>query len=231
MVKLAKARREAKDLEWRNHILDATSRCLSARGFHDTTIDDISRASMTPRSVLYRYFPNKDALLAETVLRSSRQNWAIVSSLINEASPGPGAVERLIEIMIPIFTVPSLFDRGRFNVEWWAWAVRTESGIRSFRETWREWREGLAAVIRSEVGDEPSDETVQAMANLMLALYNGLLLHATLEGDELDIEAIMRLQQDGWAGIFERAKGAQEEEAPGSTRRAGAERRRATRRA
>jgi AcrR family transcriptional regulator len=192
------------DPQWRNNILEATRRCLSAKGFHDVTIDDITRGSLTPRSVLYRYFQNKDALLDETFQRSSQQTLSIMAQVLSGTDAGSGSAAQLIELLEPVLASPSAFDIGRFNIEWWAWSARSEIGLKGFRQVWREWRETLMPVVRSELGEDAPEETVQAMASLMLAIFNGLLLHATLEGEELDLDLIMRLQRYGWEGIMER---------------------------
>jgi hypothetical protein len=119
--------------------------------------------------------------------------------------------------MMPLLDGPATFDTGRYNMEWWSWAARNETGLRGFREGFRAWRGQLSAVIRAEVGEDAPEETVQAMASLMLAIFNGLLLHATLEGEELDLELIMRLQRYGWEGIMERVD--KEEPPPAKPRR------------
>jgi AcrR family transcriptional regulator len=198
--------RDMEDPQWREVILNAARRCLSVKGFHDVTLDDVCRMSMLRRSALYRYFPNKDALLGETVRWGTRGPLAVVSSVGSDSGESEGAVQRLMESMTPILEAPTFFDVGRFNIEWWAWAARNEVGLSAFRETWQEWREQLTSLIRTEVGPEAADETVLAMANLMLAIFNGLMLHMTLEAEELDLEEITRLQQLGWDGIFERVR-------------------------
>jgi AcrR family transcriptional regulator len=201
---MATRKNNGADPEWRTNILDATRRCLTAKGFHDVTIEDICRASLTPRSLLYRYFDAKDAILSETVERSTRETLAVISELIRGASSGGESIPQLVDLTESILSAPGTFDIGRFNIEWWAWSSRNEAGLLGFRQAWREWREALANVIRHDVGDDAPEETVQAMASLMLAIFNGLLLHATLEGEELDLELIMRLQRYGWEGIMER---------------------------
>lgn len=199
---------------WHNSIVEATRRAVFAKGFHDVTINDVCRTSLSPRSILYRHFPNKDVLLKETVHRSAQETLASLQDAMRGSPTGAGSVQRLMEFINPIFASPAFFEIGRFNLEWWAWAARNETGFQGFNETWREWRETLVSVIRAEVGDGPSDETVQTMASLMLAIHNGVLLHATLEGDHLDIEALTRLLQYGWEGIFERVRDGAPVESP-----------------
>lgn len=190
----------------RARILAAARQSLTAKGFHRTTIDDICRTSLMPKSVVQRLFLSKDALISEAMLDTIRQTLDLARAILREDGSEPGAVHRLMQMITPILKAPAFFQSGRGNVEWWAWAARNETGLEGFRESWREWREVLATLVRSDVGEGPSDEDVAAIASLMLAIFNGLILHATLEGDELDIDKIMRFQQLGLDGIFSSVK-------------------------
>ncbi len=159
-----------------------------------------------PKSVVQRLFPSKDALISEAMLDSIRGTLDLARAILREDGSEPGAVHRLMQMITPILKAPAFFQSGRGNVEWWAWAARNETGLEGFRESWREWREVLATLVRSDVGKGPSDEDVAAIASLMLAIFNGLILHATLEGEDLDIDAIMRFQRLGLDGIVSRSK-------------------------
>jgi hypothetical protein len=91
--------------------------------------------------------------------------------------------------------------------------------LRGFRDIWQEWRDQLAPLVRSEVGEDVPEKDVQAMTSLILSIFNGLVLHATLESESLDLERIAQLQQYGWDGIIERVKAdgpASEEPAQGT---------------
>lgn len=210
---MAKRDQRLDDDQTRERILDAARRCLSVKNFHDITMDDISRASLVPRRILYRHFPSKEALLNETVQRGVHQILTLISTLLAEDR---ASVARLIDLMMPLLSGPATFDIGRFNVEWWAWALRNELALQDFQKTWGQWRARLGAIILSEFKDVPSEQDVEAMATLMLALFNGLLLHATAETGQLDMERITRLQQYAWEGIIERvrAEGLSEEPSP-----------------
>src|SRR6185295_12280641 len=50
-------------------ILDATMTCLSRFGVAKTTIDDVAREAGCSRATVYRYFTNRNALVASAVDR------------------------------------------------------------------------------------------------------------------------------------------------------------------
>jgi AcrR family transcriptional regulator len=200
---MSKDDRAFEDEETRERILDAARRCLSAKNFHNVTMDDISRASLVPRRIIRRHFPNRDVLLNAAVQRGVQQILALVSRSMDE---GQGSVRHLIDLMMPLLTGPAAFDIGRFNVEWWAWALRNEVALRDIQGTWEQWHDQLGVIISSEFEGGLHDQDQQAMAVLMLALFNGLLLHATSEAGQLDMARIARLQQFAWDGIIERVR-------------------------
>lgn len=192
------------DAELRSHILTATRRCLSVKGFHDVTIDDICRAAQTRRNVVYRYFSNRDTVIDAEMRRG---NLASLEALLVVArdSEGSGGTP-LIDLLGGIFSAPTSYDTARFNLEWLAWAARNPTGLQGFLETRKEWREGLASVIRQGLADDVSEESVQAMTDLMLVLYYGLAAHVTLEDGNRDVEPLMNLLKYGWEGIIERVR-------------------------
>lgn len=50
-------------LDRRHQFLNAAQACFSRRGFHQTTIQDISDEAGVSVGLLYRYFPSKDAVI------------------------------------------------------------------------------------------------------------------------------------------------------------------------
>jgi len=57
----------------REEILDAAAQLFARRGFHGVSIDDIGTAVGISGPGLYRHFPGKQSMLAEMLLRISRQ--------------------------------------------------------------------------------------------------------------------------------------------------------------
>ena len=62
--------REQKAQRTRSAILDAALDLFSEQGFDPTTMDQIAAQSQIGIATLYRYFPTKDAILLDPVLRS-----------------------------------------------------------------------------------------------------------------------------------------------------------------
>lgn len=54
-------------------ILNAAAACFARYGYAKTTLDDIGRAAGLNKASLYYYFPNKDELFIQVVLRESTE--------------------------------------------------------------------------------------------------------------------------------------------------------------
>jgi TetR/AcrR family transcriptional repressor of nem operon len=77
----------------KEHILDAATRLIHLRGFHNTSIDDILRESGVGKGNFYYYFKSKDELGFATLERAATQ---IREQLIARSfTPGRGPWEQL----------------------------------------------------------------------------------------------------------------------------------------
>ncbi|MFQ3560619.1 TetR family transcriptional regulator [Streptomyces gramineus] len=67
------ARLTARGVATRARILQAAADLMYARGVGVTTLDDVRAASGTSKSQLYRYFPDKDALVRDVIALQATQ--------------------------------------------------------------------------------------------------------------------------------------------------------------
>lgn len=65
-------RKEREKAERREEILLAGEELFVRKGFFGTTMDEIARAAELAKGTLYLYFPSKEALLAEIILKALR---------------------------------------------------------------------------------------------------------------------------------------------------------------
>lgn len=89
-------RREHNKQQCRARILKASRQLFSAKGFEQTTMDDIAARAEVSKATLYNYFTNKGSLLlgiAQTALDEIRQ--MVAEQLPDE----PNAVQKLRRVM------------------------------------------------------------------------------------------------------------------------------------
>lgn len=88
----------------RQEILDAARRAFIARGFHATSMQQIAAESGVSAGNIYRYFPNKEALIAsvcEGCGEAARQMFASASAQFDSPNAALGALGDAIWADIP----------------------------------------------------------------------------------------------------------------------------------
>jgi AcrR family transcriptional regulator len=80
-----------------DRILDAALTCVARVGVGKTTLDDVAREAGCARATLYRYFPNKQQLLAALVSREA----TVVGARVVESAAG---ATTLTDAIVSTFT-------------------------------------------------------------------------------------------------------------------------------
>jgi AcrR family transcriptional regulator len=70
----------------RQHILDAAVRCCIELGMDRTSVMDVARAADVSRGTVYRYFPDREALIGAVVETGSQQYFADAATAMGSRS-------------------------------------------------------------------------------------------------------------------------------------------------
>ena len=82
----ALTRRERDDLRKRQEILEAALEIFAARGFHSTTMAQISKVSQYPLGTIYKYFPGKKEMYHDLVINRVRHLGVILEEIRQDAN-------------------------------------------------------------------------------------------------------------------------------------------------
>lgn len=74
-------RRQRDDLRKKGEILSAALEIFAARGFHSTTMAQISKVSQYPLGTIYKYFPGKKEMYYDLVINRVRELGGILSGI------------------------------------------------------------------------------------------------------------------------------------------------------
>lgn len=94
------SRRELNKLKCRTRILKASRKLFSAKGYENTTIEDVAEYAEISKATLYNYFPNKESLLigiAEEELERVRH---FISHDLKTVSSAAEKIRRVLEVFI-----------------------------------------------------------------------------------------------------------------------------------
>src|SRR5947199_437080 len=75
----------------RTQILDAALVCFAKRGFHQASMHDISAEAGISVGLIYRYFQNKEAVIAAMAERHKQE----IQELVERAGQAPNLLEGL----------------------------------------------------------------------------------------------------------------------------------------
>lgn len=165
--------------ERRQALIDAAWRCAAARGFRDLTVDDVCAKAGVSKGAFYGYFEQKRDLL----LALLDNDEAMLDGQLQRITEGsPSGIERVRRLALVMLARGE--DAGRVQVRADLWSeLLTDDAVRSRlagatrarRDLVRAWiEEGIAS---GELLAIPAN----ALASILLALSDGLMLHAALD--------------------------------------------------
>ena len=189
-----RARREARNEERREAILEAALQVVAERGLAETRMSDISeRASMSSGHVLY-YFKTKEALLMEALRFVEDRFHETADAELAKLPPGPARLRGLLELDLPA---------GRGDPRWalwleaWTLAAHDEEIAALILELETRWAGRLEQVVRDGVSAGVFVcEDEEAFSLGFSALFDGLAIRVvaatTAHSKEIALRTCMR---------------------------------------
>ena len=180
---MSQALTEPASLDRRTQILEAAVVCFAKHGFHQASMHDISAEAGISVGLIYRYFQNKEAVIAAMADRHKNE----ISNLLERAGQAPGLLEAL-EIL---FTAHCCEDSPKvlsaFVVDLYAEASRNPEVADLVRDVLNTAMEGVTKLIaRSPEGQKAAHgQTPRELAELIFAVARGMLMLDILQPPEM----------------------------------------------
>ena len=161
----------------RQHILDAAIECFSRQGFHPTTMQDIIRESGLSSGAIYTYFASKEELIEAIAERRHARELALIQTAGIEGDTTI-TIERLIQSFFELLIGPKERKERRLAIQLWGEALRNPRILRSVQKGVEEPRKMLVKLLQQarDQGDSLPDCDPEAMARVMIAVFQGLVL-------------------------------------------------------
>ena len=166
-------------VERRQLLVDAAWRCAAIRGFRDLTVDDVCAEAGVSKGAFYGYFDHKQDLLLALLEDDAATLDRELARITETSSSGVARVRRFAQAMIARGD-----DAARVQVRADLWAdLLTEEPVRQrLAEANRRRRELVRAWIEEGVSSgELAAIPANALASMLLALADGLMLHGALD--------------------------------------------------
>ena len=170
---------DATKIERRQQLIDAAWRCVADRGFQSLSVDDVCAEAGVSKGAFYVYFEQKQDLLLALLDDEAARIDSMVQELQRSQIGGVERLRRFARAMIKLGEDPAGLQ---IRADMWA----EMSSSPEVREHWaavvRARRAALRAWIEeSEAAGELKPVPANALAAILLALGDGLLLHAGLD--------------------------------------------------
>jgi AcrR family transcriptional regulator len=189
----------------RGEILAAAQGCFVAKGFHQTSMQDIARASGLSMGLLYRYFDSKSAIIrAFSALDRDR-----MIAGIDALKDAPGFVAGLVRLLGEELETMRDADEFRLTTEVLSESTRDKVLRDSFAAKELQLSEALSDAIarQQESGRIARDLSADQAAQVVLSLVDGLALRAFIDRrlgkralDALLRQSLSRLLEPASAG-------------------------------
>ena len=191
-------------VERRQLLIDAAWRCAAVRGFRDLTVDDVCAEAGVSKGAFYGYFEQKQDLLLALLEDDAAALDSELERITGVSSSGVERVRRFAQATLALGE-----DAARVQVRADLWAdllteevvrQRLAEAMRRRRELVRSWiEEGVAS---GELVEIPAN----ALASILLALTDGLMLHGALDPGAFRWRNVSRAIDVLLAGIEVRAE-------------------------
>jgi AcrR family transcriptional regulator len=181
----------AHEQQRRDQILQAAMTCFARQGYHATSMDDVVRESGLSVGAIYSYFGSKEDLFLSLCDARADQTLGYLSDLFRR--PGPMA-EKSQQAVDYFFTMLSdeLVPMARVTVEFMSEAAKSErlkERQRRRTETVRQFTRWLLGEAQRN-GEVRKDVDIDAAAELMMALNEGILLLSVAGLRTVSLEAL-----------------------------------------
>jgi AcrR family transcriptional regulator len=172
----------------RRQILAAANRCFARLGFHDATMQDVIREAGLSAGAIYNYFSSKqDIIIAIADERHARE--AEICRAAASEVDAFAALTHLGQAFFYNLSAPGQEEERRVGVQLWAEALNNGKLLKVTLEGTAEPLRVLKKLIDrlKASGDLSREVNSEAMARVMVALFQGLVLQKCRE-KHLDIE-------------------------------------------
>src|SRR5436190_1255735 len=170
-------------LDRRSQILDAALVCFAKRGFHQTSMHDISAEAGISVGLIYRYFANKEAVISAMADRHKQE----ISDVLERAKQAPS----LLESLDILFTAHCCEDAPQvvsaFVVDLYAEASRNPQVADLVRDVLETAMDGVTDLIARAPETESAAHGLKPYerAELIFAVSRGMLMRDVLQPQEM----------------------------------------------
>lgn len=170
----------------REQILSAAASCFRERGIKATKMQEIAKRAGISVGNFYKYFENKDAIIDEFAQREVARLAREIDEIVN----GRVSLEEQRRQFRESLRKQLAVQRARVKIEILEEAARNSSMGEIVKRSDAQVRELIKKMHRSRSSAEVSDEEIEVMVEMDMALVDGMAFRL-IAHPELDIERMI----------------------------------------
>lgn len=170
---------EERKVRRRRQFVEAAWRCVARTGYRDMTVDAVCTEAKLSKGAFYGYFDQKRSLLVALLEDDAAHLGRVLDELERTE---PSNIQRLRSYARAVLEWNQRLGRAQLRADLWT-ALFTEAAIRdAFALTVQRRRERVRGWVETGIRSGEIEEIpANALASMVLALSDGLMLHASLQ--------------------------------------------------
>ena len=179
-------------LDRRSQILDAAVVCFAKHGFHQASMHDISAEAGISVGLIYRYFENKEAVIAAMADRHKKE----IQEVLERDREAPTLLESLEILFTAHCCENSPKVLSAFVVDLYAEASRNPQVANLVRDVLQTSMDGVTDLIARSPEGKNAGLAPNELSELIFAVARGMLMYDVLQPQEMTEEARRTRQLD-----------------------------------
>lgn len=175
-----------------SQILDAAVVCFAKHGFHQASMHDISAEAGISVGLIYRYFENKEAVIAAMADRHKKE----IQDVLERAREAPTLLESLEILFTAHCCENSPKVLSAFVVDLYAEASRNPQVANLVRDVLQTSMDGVTDLIARSPEGRNAGLAPNELSELIFAVARGMLMYDVLQPQEMTEEERRTRQLD-----------------------------------
>ncbi len=174
-------------------ILDASAHCFAEKGYNDTTVDDIAKASGTSKGSIYLYFSSKEEIFYRLNERRTEKFFEIKKQLVEQNSAS-AKFEYLFRHLLSGTIEKEDFNTIAVQFEFWIYISKNDKES-LFDERVKMFTTLIQDIVEEgiETGEFRKDVNTDEFSKLFWSMMDGIVLHLLFHKDDAEHKRMVRL--------------------------------------
>ncbi|MCF6408346.1 TetR/AcrR family transcriptional regulator [Pseudalkalibacillus salsuginis] len=176
-------------------ILDASAHCFAEKGYNDTTVDDIAKASGTSKGSIYLYFSSKEEIFYRLNERRTEKFFEIKKQLVEQNSAS-AKFEYLFRHLLSGAIEKEDLNTIAVQFEFWIYISKNDkeslfdARVKMFTTLIKDIvEEGI------ETGEFRKDVNTDEFSKLFWSMMDGIVLHLLFHKNDSEHKRMVRLYE------------------------------------